>query len=335
MRTPGTGELEHAARHLAVERGGIEVSLSGDGQVGPLQPAAQARPARPRGRSRARSGRRGRRARPPARPPPAAGEGGDVDAGLTPVAGRDLDEALAERHDLRRRGALLRPEHGGGVTEACRHVAGDDELDPPQCRRRSHGLVRAEAAVGRRGTAAADHDPPCPASRAARRSWPTPAVVARTGSSCRGLGSRARPAARDISTTAVRGSLPFCRSNMRHSASTGAPRGPVTEVVCGDATDRQEQALASVGHRHLVGGPSGGPGRVGHGGRHLPGGRRPPEFVGRGDEVGHAMKLPGARSRGTGVRARGFEPPPPFGDRDLNPARLPIPPRPQRARRAG
>ena len=35
------------------------------------------------------------------------------------------------------------------------------------------------------------------------------------------------------------------------------------------------------------------------------------------------------------VRARGLEPPPPCGDRDLNPARLPVPPRPQRPRRAG
>ena len=42
VRAPGAGELEHAARHLAVERRGIEVPLPGDGQVGPLQPAAEA-----------------------------------------------------------------------------------------------------------------------------------------------------------------------------------------------------------------------------------------------------------------------------------------------------
>ena len=40
----------------------------------------------------------------------------------------------------------------------------------------------------------------------------------------------------------------------------------------------------------------------------------------------------GARWRGSGVwsmRARGFEPPRPLGHRDLNPARLPVPPRPR------
>jgi hypothetical protein len=47
-------------------------------------------------------------------------------------------------------------------------------------------------------------------------------------------------------------------------------------------------------------------------------------------------KTPPSGSRHmTAVRARGLEPPPPLGDRDLNPARLPIPPRPQRPRRAG
>ncbi len=39
----------------------------------------------------------------------------------------------------------------------------------------------------------------------------------------------------------------------------------------------------------------------------------------------------GPTQRWQRVRARGLEPPPPSGDRDLNPARLPIPPRPQRS----
>ena len=42
MRAPGAGELEHATGHLAVERRGVEVSLAGDGEVGPLQAAGQA-----------------------------------------------------------------------------------------------------------------------------------------------------------------------------------------------------------------------------------------------------------------------------------------------------
>ncbi len=44
---------------------------------------------------------------------------------------------------------------------------------------------------------------------------------------------------------------------------------------------------------------------------------------------------PGTSPGPSSVRARGLEPPPPFGDRDLNPTRLPIPPRPQRTRHAG
>jgi len=58
------------------------------------------------------------------------------------------------------------------------------------------------------------------------------AVLARTGSSPRGLGSRSRPAARDISTTAVGGRALSDCSSMRHSASTGFPRGPATVVWC-------------------------------------------------------------------------------------------------------
>ena len=273
-------------------------------------------------------------ARQPARRP-AARDAGDVDAGLTPVTGRDLDEALAERHDLRRRGALLRPEHGGGVTEAGRHVGGDDELDPPQCRRRSHGLVRAQAAVGRRGAAAADHNAAGPRVAGGQEE------LAHAGGG--GAHRVVVPGPRQQGTPRGAGHLDHRRQGLVavlpiHHAPFGLDPGPERAGHDGGvpgATQHQEQALSSVGHRHLVGGPSGGPGRAGHGGRHLPGGRRPPELVRRGDDVGHADEATGCAVSGTGVRARGFEPPPPFGDRDLNPARLPIPPRPQRARRAG
>ncbi len=61
----------------------------------------------------------------------------------------------------------------------------------------------------------------------------------------------------------------------------------------------------------------------------------PSPSLSRAGAWSHARVGAGPRSSGRGqrpdkqVRARGFEPPPPFGDRDLNPARLPIPPRPQ------
>ena len=67
-----------------------------------------------------------------------------------------------------------------------------------------------------------------------------------------------------------------------------AERAARPTVDRGVAAERVEQALAAVGHRDLVGGPSGAPGRVGRGGRHLGRRRRAPELVGCGDEVGHA-----------------------------------------------
>ena len=309
--------------------------LPGDGQVGPLQPAAEADQPRHEVEAGLDPGAEGDQpARQPARSP-AARDGRDVDAGLTAVARRDLVEALAELDDLRCRGALLRPEHGGGVAEARCHVAGDDELDPAQGGRRSHGLVRAEAAVGRGGTAAADHNPACPGVAGSQQQ------LAHAGGG--GAHRVVVPGSRQEGAPRGAGHLDHGRQRLAaalpvHHAPFGRHRGAERAAdeggVC-NAAHRQEQALAAVGHRHLVGGPAGGAGRAGHGGRRLPGRGRPPELVGRGDEVGHAMKLPGVPSRRTGVRARGFEPPPPFGDRDLNPARLPIPPRPQRARRAG
>ncbi len=233
VRTPGPGELEHTARHLAVERRGIEVPLPGDGQVGPLQTVAEAdQPGHEVEAGLDPGAERDEPARQPACRA-AAGDAGDVDARLTPVAGGDLDEALAERRDLCRRGALLRPEHGGGVTEACRHVAGDDELHSPQRLWRSHGLVRAEAAVGRRRSRRSRPRSAVPPRRGRpggagprRRWWRAPgrrAGVAAGGPAPRRATSRPPPSAAP---------LPSFGSSMRHSASTRAPRGPVTSVVC-------------------------------------------------------------------------------------------------------
>ena len=278
-----------------------------------------------------------------------------------------------------------------------------------------------------------------PASRAARSSWPTPVVSARTGSSPCGWGSSERPAACDISTTAVgpAGSSP---SRMRHSASTGRPRGPATVVVLGsppsasrrpsppsdigtssavhpawraasaiaaaasaaDAVPRNlsgaatrcgtlgklgDRGVGCFGERSVVGRLKlviswAGPRRMGGevlARLYTPQTRlvarvgmsaasprvRSTCICGDGHSNGHsnsgcirdsrarvysraeprsrraytAARLSG-RDRSLKesggqewclVRARGLEPPPPCGDRDLNPARLPIPPRPQRS----
>ena len=148
----------------------------------------------------------------PARQPPGrpgSGHPGHVDARLVAVARRHLGQAPAERVDLGGGGALLRPEHRGGVEErrASRRRprpaprrAGAPAIPPPRrrpARRRWSPSPRSRRRCGAR-----------PASRAASRSCPTPAVPARTGSSPRGRGSRARPAARAISITAVGPSSP-------------------------------------------------------------------------------------------------------------------------------
>ena len=125
-----------------------------------------------------------------------------------------------------------------------------------------------------------------PASRAARRRVPTPAVSARTGSSPRGWGRRARPAARDISMTAVRPGWSVVGS-IRHSAMVGAPSGPGTSARWtmppnasrspsppsekGNAQRRPPRCVS--GHRHC-GDDFGCRGR-------------PSELVGGGDKVGH------------------------------------------------
>src|SRR5205807_1880234 len=64
---------------------------------------------------------------------------------------------------------------------------------------------------------------PAPGRERTSTPWPVPVVEARRGSLPSGPPTRPRPEARAISMTA----RPAC---MRHSASTGRPRGPVTRV---------------------------------------------------------------------------------------------------------
>ena len=76
-----------------------------------------------------------------------------------------------------------------------------------------------------------------PASRAARSSWPTPVVSARTGSSPWGWGRRARPAAWDISTTAV------------GASASVAVRTPVPVPVVEHAPLRVDRVAEGAGDR--------------------------------------------------------------------------------------
>ncbi len=114
-RVPGPGQLEDAAGHLAVERRGVEVPFPGDDQVRPFQPAGQADQPGHEVESWFDPGAEGDEPAREAAGRTAARDVGDVDARLVPVAGRHRHQALAELLDLRRRRALLRPEHGGGV----------------------------------------------------------------------------------------------------------------------------------------------------------------------------------------------------------------------------
>ena len=101
-----------------------------------------------------------------------------------------------------------------------------------------------------------------PASRAARRSWPTPAVVARKGSSWRGLGRRARPAARGHLDDRRQGLVAVAPDQHPPLGLDPGSQWPRHDGCVPCPTQHEEQALAAVGHRHLVRGPPGGPGRV-------------------------------------------------------------------------
>ena len=171
-----------------------------------------------------------------------------------------------------------------------------------------------------------------PASRAARRSWPTPVGVGVDGvlvlgvgdeGAAGGLGHLDDGGERLVAASAVGAAGPGGVSvRRRHSASTGWPRGPGT-VVWRDAppsASSRPSPPSDIGTSSAV-----QPAR--RAAAAAAAAASPAEAVPR--------NLSGATTRCGTVRARGLEPPPPFGDRDLNPARLPIPPRPQRSRSAG
>ena len=87
---PPPAQLEHAAGHLAPEGGRVEVALTGDGQVGPLEAAGQADQTGHEVEARLDAGPE--RQQPPGQPAGRArpGHGGHVDAGQFPVARRHL-----------------------------------------------------------------------------------------------------------------------------------------------------------------------------------------------------------------------------------------------------
>ena len=238
-------------------------------------------------------------ANPPAAPPP--GTLGDVDARLAPVALRHLDEAPAELHDLRR---AWRPSAGRTRWRRRRSASSRRRRRRARSRRSAAGEPTASKAPSPPSVV---DDPPqpitmrrAPASRAARRSWPTPVVLARTGSSPRGRGSRARPAARDISTTAVSGAAPSGPPSMRHSASTRAPSGPVTTVVCGVPPRARSRPSppSDMGTSSAV--QPAARAASGDGRRHLAGRRRPPELSGAATRWGTRDEATGCGTGGLG-----------------------------------
>ena len=216
-----------------------------------------------------------------------AGHGGDVDARLDPVAAPPRRAGGAARPPARSVAPFCGPKTTAASTKGVVTSDATTSSTPAQRVRRADGVEGAHATVGRGGAAAADDD----AARPRRRGRPAGAGRHR---SCRrapgprraGCGTRARPAALDISMTAVGGAP--------HRQRRGAPLGvdgraerPGDPWHGAVAAERVEQALAAVGHGHLVGGPAGPAGRAGGRGGDLGGGRRPPEFVRCDDEVGH------------------------------------------------
>ena len=286
------------------------MALAGDHEVGALEAVGQADETGPRGRSPARCGRRGRRGRRP---------------GLRrrrrrarSVTSTPVERAGSGPRPRRGGGRAPRPVRrwrpSGGRTRAAASRKGvvtsqaTTSSTPPSASGEPTASKAPSAAVGGGRAAAADDDATGPGVAGGQQELSDAGRAGATGSSPRGCGTRARPAALDISITAVRGRVRPRASSRRHSASTGWPSGPVTVRDAACAAERVEQALAAVGHGYLVGRPAGPAGRAR---RPRPRGlgrrRGPPEFVRRGDEVGHAMRRypdTGSGGGGAGERTR-------------------------------
>ena len=165
---------EDAAYDLAGERLPVEVSLPGHDEIGTRQLAVE-------------SDELGDELESGDDPPPeggespgqaargtAAGEGGDVEAEVVPVAIRRAGEPGAQLLHLFGRRPLLRPEHPCRVQEAGRDVTGGDELGAPKGLGRADHRERAGTPVSRGGAAAADHDPPGPERHRPQDELPRP-----------------------------------------------------------------------------------------------------------------------------------------------------------------
>ena len=209
-RPPRTGpapgrptRAEHPADHLALEGRRVEAALAGHHQVGLGQSAGQPDQLGHQVEAGDQAARPGRPAPRPARRPPGSGQRVDVDPEAQVAAGQ-LVEAGGQGRHLGGGGALLRAEDLGRPSERRDHVAGHHQLGP------------AAAAPAAPMASTAPHppsvvaDPPtptttrrAPAPTAARISWPTPAVEARTGSSPAGEGRGPCPPTRADSITAV------------------------------------------------------------------------------------------------------------------------------------
>ena len=146
-----------------------------------------------------------------------AGQLADVDAVVGPVAVGELRQPALQLRDRVRVRSLPRSEDRGGVDEHGRHIACDKNLRATKVE--LERLERPEATVDGRRSADRDEDAAGALVQRGADQLPVPTVVARSGSFK--PETRARPLARAISTTAVSPRMP-------HSASTGAPSGPVT-----------------------------------------------------------------------------------------------------------
>ena len=174
-------------------------------------PARPRRAARPAGQAARRAG---------------ALELGDVDAVVLDVDLGQALEAAAQQLDLRRRGALLRREHLGGVDERVRTSQATTSSTP---RSRCGGRTAPAARRARRRWWPSRPRPTmirrAPASTAAAISSPVPWVEAAIGSLPAGAADQREPRRPAPSRS------PRCPGRAATRASTGSPSGPVTIVV--------------------------------------------------------------------------------------------------------